>query len=147
MVSSFWSQHRSSRRRLATGPLVAFGWALCLEASAGLLSAEAPADPDNALPTVVAVQARDGSGSEYGRESAGATARGVFVSAAVHAEHWPQSLAVSSPVNPPSHSAHSPAPDQVPEPAGYALMGLLLLGAGLLAQRAGKSQRGFSKKT
>ena len=145
MMSSSWS--RSSSHLLATGALVALGWALCMEASAGLVSAEATADRDPALPTVVAVPVQDGTGSAHGRETAGAAAHGVFVSAAVHVEHWPQGLAVSSPVNPPSHSAHSPAPDQVPEPAGYALMGLLLLGAGLLAQRAGKSQRGFSKKT
>lgn len=38
---------------------------------------------------------------------------------------------------------HAGAPSGVPEPAGYALMGLLLLGAGLLAQRmSGPRTRG-----
>lgn len=36
---------------------------------------------------------------------------------------------------------------RVPEPGAYALMGVLLLGAGFLARRLTRGQRGFSKKT
>jgi hypothetical protein len=35
----------------------------------------------------------------------------------------------------------------VPDPMGYALMGLALLGVGLAARRLSPPQRGFSKKT
>lgn len=35
----------------------------------------------------------------------------------------------------------------VPDPRAYALMGALLLGAGLVARRLSGAQRGFSKKT
>lgn len=37
--------------------------------------------------------------------------------------------------------------DNVPDPIGYALMGLVLLGAGLAARRWSPAQRGSSKKT
>ena len=46
----------------------------------------------------------------------------------------------------------SPLPNRhteagVPDPGAYALMGALLLGAGLVARRFTRGQRGFSKKT
>lgn len=45
----------------------------------------------------------------------------------------------------PLPSGHADA--GVPEPGAYALMGSLLLVAGLLARRFTRGQRGFSKKT
>jgi hypothetical protein len=49
----------------------------------------------------------------------------------------------------PAHSADAatPMPAAAPDPVAYALLGLGLLGAGLLARRSAGRQRGFSKKT
>lgn len=56
------------------------------------------------------------------------------------------------PVQPAQAPRFSPLPNaqaggSVPAPGAYALMGALLLGAGFVARRLTRGQRGFSKKT
>jgi hypothetical protein len=62
--------------------------------------------------------------------------------------HLPDPAAMSEPApDPHGRALQGGLPAQVPDPIGYALMGLLLLGAGLAAKRLNNRQRGFSKNT